>query len=59
MEDPDATPRPKGDRSHGLKRHYEGDHHDASREKRARDNEATPKQGRKQGRPVENYGRRW
>jgi hypothetical protein len=60
MEDPDATPRPKGDRSHGLKRHYEGDHHDANREKRARDNEATPKQGRKQGRAaVDNYGRRW
>ena len=59
MEDPDATPRPKGDRSQGLKRHYEGDHHDANREKRARDNEATPKQGRKQGRAVENYGRRW
>ena len=59
MEDPDATPRPKGDRSHGLKRHYEGDHHDANREKRARDNEATPKQGRKQGLAVENYGGRW
>lgn len=59
MEDPDATPRPKGNRSHGLKRHYEGDHHDANREKRIRDNEATPKQGRKQGRPVDNYGRRW
>ena len=59
MEDPDATPRPKGDRSHGLKRHYEGDHHDANREKRARDNEATPKQGRKQSRAVDNYGRRW
>jgi hypothetical protein len=59
MEDPDATPRPKGDRSHGLKRHYDGDHHDANREKRARDNEATPKQGRKQGRAVDNYGRRW
>jgi hypothetical protein len=59
MEDPDATPRPKGDRSHGLKRHYEGDHHDANREKRARDNEATPKQGRKQGRAIDNYGCRW
>ena len=51
MEDPDATPRPnKNNRSHGLKRHYEGDHHDANREKRLRDNEATPKQGRKQNR---------
>jgi hypothetical protein len=60
MEDPDATPRPKNNQSHGLKRHYEGDHHDANREKRIRDNEATPKQGRKQGRAtVDNYNRRW
>lgn len=59
MEDPDATPRPKNNRSHGLKRHYDGDHHDANREKRLRDNEATPKQGRKQSRAPENYGRRW
>lgn len=59
MEDPDATPRPKNNRSHNLKRHYDGDHHDANREKRVRDNEATPKQGRKQGRaPVDSYGRR-
>lgn len=51
MEDPDATPRPKNNRSHGLKRHYEGDHHEATnREKRVRDNETTPKQGRKQSR---------
>jgi hypothetical protein len=50
MEDPDATPRAKNDRSHGLKRHYEGDHRDANREKRLRDNEATPKQGRRQNR---------
>lgn len=65
MEDPDATPRPKNNRSHGLKRHYEGghyegDHHDANKEKRLRDNEATPKQGRKQNRAPEAYGgRRW
>lgn len=59
MEDPDATPRPKNNRSHGLKRHYEGDHHDANREKRLRDNEATPKQGRKQSHGAESYGRRW
>jgi len=60
MEDPDATPRPKNNRSHGLKRHYEGDHRDANREKRLRDNEATPKQGRKQNRAPEAYGgRRW
>ncbi|KAM0717236.1 hypothetical protein Q7P37_007088 [Cladosporium fusiforme] len=60
MEDPDATPRPKNNRSHGLKRHYEGDHHETpNREKRIRDNEATPKQGRKQSRAADGYGRRW
>lgn len=59
MEDPDATPRPKNNRSHGLKRHYEGDHHEDNREKRLRDNDATPKQGRKQSRVGDGYGRRW
>lgn len=60
MEDPDATPRPNKSRSHGLKRHYEGDHHEATnKEKRVRDNESTPKQGRKQSRGADGYGRRW
>jgi hypothetical protein len=59
MEDPDATPRPKNNESHGLKRHYEGDHHDANREKRICDNEVTPKQARKQSRAFDYSARRW
>lgn len=60
MEDPDATPRPKNNRSHGLKRHHDGDHHhNDNREKRVRDNEATPKQNRKQNRPADGSVRRW
>jgi hypothetical protein len=42
-----------------LKRHYEGDHHDANREKRIRDNEVTPKQARKQSRAFDYSARRW